>query len=130
MEKQFKKGFFEFIAAADAEKVHSQTIGWIFSENCEVFDDNDKSSMLKELINVKNEKIDFIPTRVDVEISDIDILITCGDKLIIIENKIKSSHHSNQLFKYKYITANNKETALAYYDKWKGLEFTEDFKNA
>jgi len=130
MEKQFKKGFFEFIAAADAEKVHSQTIGWIFSENCEVFDDNDKSSMLKELINVENEKIDFIPTRVDVEISDIDILITCGDKLIIIENKIKSSQHSNQLFKYKYITEKNKEKALAYYEKWKGLEFTEDFKNA
>jgi hypothetical protein len=33
MEKQFKKGFFEFIAAADAEKVHSPTIGWIFSES-------------------------------------------------------------------------------------------------
>jgi hypothetical protein len=33
MEKQFKKGFFEFIASASAEKVHSQTIGWIFSES-------------------------------------------------------------------------------------------------
>jgi hypothetical protein len=33
MEKQFKKGFFEFIAAAGSEKVHSQTIGWIFSES-------------------------------------------------------------------------------------------------
>ena len=127
MEKQFKKDFFEFIAAADAEKVHSQTIGWIFSENCEVFDDNDKSSMLKELVNVENEKFDFIPTRVDVEISDIDILITCGDKLIIIENKIKSSQHSNQLDKYKYITAKDKETALAYYEKWKGVKFPKDF---
>lgn len=28
MEKQFKKGFFEFIAAADAEKVHSPTY-WV-----------------------------------------------------------------------------------------------------
>ena len=34
MEAQFKKGFFEFISAADSEKVHSQTIGWIFSEYC------------------------------------------------------------------------------------------------
>ena len=47
----------------------------------------------------------------------------------IIENKIKSSQHSNQLDKYKYITAKDKETALAYYEKWKGVKFPKDFSN-
>jgi hypothetical protein len=120
MEEQFKKGFFEFIAAADAEKVHSQTIGWMFSKNCDVFDDNDKSSILNELIfNGENKKVEFIPTKVDVEINDIDILITCGDKLVVIENKIKSSQHSNQLFKYEYLTANNELTARECFLQWK-----------
>jgi hypothetical protein len=121
MEEQFKKGFFEFIAAADAEKVHSQTIGWIFSNDCDVFDYKEKSTILNELLfNFENkEDIDLIPNKVDVETHNIDILITCGDKLVVIENKIKSSQHSNQLFKYEYLTANNKQMAWECYLQWK-----------
>lgn len=120
MEEQFKKGFFEFIAAADAEKVHSQTIGWIFSRDCDVFDDKEKNAILKELLfgTIKSD-IDLIPSKVDVEINDIDILITCGDSLVVIENKIKSSQHSNQLFKYEYLTARDKELAWQSYFQWK-----------
>ena len=106
MSNQYQEGFFEFISAADAEKVHSQTIGWIFSKECDVFDRNQKSMILNDLISSKdNKREDFCPKKVNVEVYDIDILIETSDHLIIIENKIKSSQHSNQLFKYEYITA-------------------------
>ena len=127
MANQYQKGFFEFIAAANAEKVHSQTIGWIFSENCVVFNSNEKSKILNELIFQSSEEIeDFKPTNVQVEIDDIDILIETEDGVIVIENKIKSSQHSNQLFKYEYITAQNLENALECYKKWKSIKFPDN----
>jgi hypothetical protein len=120
MEEPFKKGFFEFIAAADAEKVHSQTIGWIFSNDCDVFSNEEKNAILNELLSIENEEISLFPSKVEVEVNDIDILITCGgSNLIIIENKIKSSQHSNQLFKYEYLTARDEELAWQSYFQWK-----------
>jgi hypothetical protein len=127
MSNQYQEGFFEFISAADAEKVHSQTIGWIFSKECDVFDRNQKSMILNDLISSKdNKREDFCPKKVNVEVYDIDILIETSDHLIIIENKIKSSQHSNQLFKYEYITANNLESALEAYKLWKSIKFPKD----
>ena len=129
MEEQFKKGFFEFIAAADAEKVHSQTIGWIFSKECGVFDDTEKSKILNELVFGEGKfQEDFRPANVSVEINDIDILIENKDWIIVIENKIKSSEHSNQLHKYEYITASNIEFAIESYENWKSIEFSQEFK--
>jgi hypothetical protein len=124
MDEQFKKGFFEFIAAADAEKVHSQTIGWIFSNDCDVFDSNEKRAILSELIyKDQYNTVDLTPKKVEVEVNDIDILITCSDNnLVVIENKIKSSQHSNQLFKYEYLTARNEESAWQCYFQWKSQE--------
>jgi hypothetical protein len=113
MDVQFKKGFFEFISAADSEKVHSQTIGWIFSEYCNVFNPDDKSAILNELcFNKQIIKHDFKTIeKVEVEVNDIDILIEGDDWRIVIENKIKSSQHSNQLLKYEYITSKTIEDA-------------------
>ncbi|MFM2249842.1 MAG: hypothetical protein RLZZ358_769 [Bacteroidota bacterium] len=136
MSEQYQKGFFEFIAAADSEKVHSQTIGWIFSKDCDVFESNEKSEILNALLIQKNKKNeDFKPEKVFVEFDDIDILIETKKWLIVIENKIKSSQHSNQLYKYEYITAQNFKTALDCYEKWKLIEFPQDnfkskFENA
>ena len=117
---EFKKGFFECIAAADAEKVHSQTIGWILSDECGVFTQEERKSILQELLLGQNVNFDIgrIKT-VDVEINDIDIQITCDNCLIVIENKLKSSQHSNQLFKYEYLTANNEEEARHSFLQWK-----------
>ena len=119
-ENFFKKGFFEWIAAADAEKVHSQTIGWILSDECEVFSKEERKSILQELFFGQSEKFDIgCIESVDVEINDIDIQITCKNCLIVIENKLKSSQHSNQLFKYEYLTTNNKSEARHYFLQWK-----------
>jgi len=116
----FKKGFFEWIAAADAEKVHSQTIGWILSDECEVFSKEERKSIIQELFFGQSEKFDIgCIESVDVEINDIDIQITCKNCLIVIENKLKSSQHSNQLFKYEYLTTNNKSEARHYFLQWK-----------
>lgn len=113
MEAHFKKGFFEFISAADSEKVHSQTIGWIFSEYCNVFSPEEKNAILNELcFNEEIIKHDFKTIKkVDVEVKDIDILIEGDDWRIVVENKIKSSQHSNQLLKYEYITTKTIEDA-------------------
>jgi hypothetical protein len=104
MEEQFKKGFFEFIAAADAEKVHSQTIGWIFSDNCNAISSDDKSKLLRLLSNSNSEmRIE----KVFVELYDIDILVVCNDCFVVFENKIKTEQHNDQLNKYLYLTSEN-----------------------
>jgi hypothetical protein len=46
-----KKTFFDFISSADMEKVHSQTIGWIFSAFCDAITSKNKSKILKEITN-------------------------------------------------------------------------------
>lgn len=107
----FDNGFFEYIAAASNEKVHSQTIAWIFSENCKIISAEEKGEILKNLItNETNEHSKlksevFKPIKVFAEIEDIDILIVCKECFIVIENKVKSSEHSNQLIKYEYLTS-------------------------
>jgi hypothetical protein len=93
-----KKTFFEYISMADSEKVHSQTIGWIFSNNCNAISKQDKERILKNLISSK-EKLNI--EDVFIEIDDIDILIKCSSRLIVIENKVKISQHDNQLEKYE-----------------------------
>ena len=86
---EFKKGFFECIAAADAEKVHSQTIGWILSDECGVFTQEERKSILQELLLGQHVNFDIGRIKsVDVEINDIDIQITCDNCLIVIENKL------------------------------------------
>jgi len=93
-----KKTFFEYISMADSEKVHSQTIGWIFSNNCNAISKQDKERILKNLISSK-ETLNI--EDVFIEIDDIDILIKCSSRLIVIENKVKISQHDNQLEKYE-----------------------------
>jgi hypothetical protein len=125
MEEQIEKGFFEFIDAADAEKVHSQTIGWMFSENCKAFSYTNKYLILNELIG-KNAEVQVTPeTKVYVEINDIDIMIEGEDWIIVIENKIKSSQHSNQLFKYEFLTKYDDKEALPCFLKWKSINFND-----
>ena len=129
MEEQIKKGFFEFIDAADAEKVHSQTIGWMFSENCKAFSYTNKYLILNELIG-KNAEVQVTPeTKVYVEINDIDIMIEGEDWIIVIENKIKSSQHSNQLFKYEFLTKYDDKEALPCFLKWKSMCLDQYLKN-
>ena len=82
------------------EKVHSAVIGWIFSDECKALTNQQKSELLCSLFHVKPSQT-FNSFVVEVEHHDIDVLIiTDNNTCWVIENKIKSSQHSNQLDKY------------------------------
>ena len=92
--------FFDRIGVADMEKVHSAVIGWIFSDDCKAITNQQKSELLCSLFHV-NPSQTFNSFVVEVEHHDIDILIiTDNNTCWVIENKIKSSQHSNQLDRY------------------------------
>jgi hypothetical protein len=98
-----EKTFFDYIASADSEKIHSQTIGWIFSENCLALSQVNKANILQK---ITKSKCEFRIENTLVEINDIDILIVCEDALVVIENKIKASESESQLGKYYEIIEN------------------------
>lgn len=117
--KKFKQGFFEFISAASNEKVHSQTLAWIFSKNCTAFTAEVKGELLCELVgDCKDDPQNYIPLKSIAEIEDIDLFIECANVCIIIENKIKSSQHSNQLYKYQYFTTIDEVQKKSILDEW------------
>lgn len=92
--------FFDKIGVADMEKVHSAVIGWMFSDDCCALNKQQKSELLCSLFHVMPSQT-FNSFVVEVEHHDIDVLIiTDNNTCWVIENKIKSSQHSNQLDKY------------------------------
>ena len=93
-----RKSFFEYLGIAHVEKIHSQFLAWIISPDCFAIDKEQKEKFLKEVFQLKNNSN---ITRIYTERDDIDILIETNNEIIIIENKIKSSQHSNQLNRYK-----------------------------
>ncbi len=91
------------------EKVHSAVIGWMLSDKCEAFGEGDhgrkiRSELLQKIFGIQQDFEHFDSIDSMLEWKDIDILIvTTKDKIIkcwVIENKIKSSQHSNQLNRY------------------------------
>lgn len=91
-----RKSFFEYLGLADVERIHSQFLAWVLSSDCIAIDLKEREELFENLFNA-NGKITDIQT----ERNGIDILIATSSDVIIIENKIKSSQHSNQLEKYK-----------------------------
>lgn len=103
--------FFNRIGVADMEKVHSAVIGWMFSNNCNALTPEQKSELLCGLFGVKPIH-KFSIKKVEVEHHNIDLIILTDDgtkkHAWVIENKIKSSQHSNQLDKYVNIIQGEK----------------------
>lgn len=92
-----KKTFFEHLGVAHIERIHSQMLAWIFSKDCEAINPKDKTDLLAKIFQLSgNRQI----LNVETEHNNIDILIQTDQEIIIIENKIKSSQHSNQLSDY------------------------------
>jgi hypothetical protein len=91
-----EKSFFEYLGIADSERIHSQVLAWILSEDCKAIDSKERLSFLKRTFNV-SEKIEEIQT----EMNRIDVFIKTKTNIIVIENKLKTSQHSNQLETYK-----------------------------
>lgn len=98
--------FFESIGMADMEKVHSQTIAWFFSSDCNAMDPVGKEKILSSLLSRADlSKI----RRVYTEYKSVDIVIETDLYVIAIENKIKSNQHSNQLERYKAVLSKDFE---------------------
>lgn len=94
------KSFFEYLGLSDVERIHSQFFAWLFSSDCLAISQDSKHMLLAELFKTGSEsKI----LKVLTEFRGIDILIETSKEVIVIENKLKSSQHSNQLHRYKAI---------------------------
>lgn len=102
-----KGTFFDKIGIADMERVHSAVIGWMLSDECMAFDIEVRAKLLNVLYGYNADKR-FTKIESLVEWKDIDILFLTEDNqgnkdCWIVENKIKTSQHSEQLKKYKKI---------------------------
>ena len=92
------KGFFEYLGLADMEKMHSQILAWLLSDNCTILNPFQKNQLFQKVTNNQNlGSIKHIYT----EHKSIDILIETDVAWLVIENKLKSSQHSGQLKKYE-----------------------------
>lgn len=97
---QETKTFFEYLGNSNLELVHSQMIKWILSEDFQGFKNREKSvaAILHRFFEIE----DPLPIRsISTEQNSIDICIELPNTTLYIENKIKSSQHSDQLKRYK-----------------------------
>lgn len=74
-------------------------LAWIFSRNFNGFKDQKASQLqlIEEVFGIRVADID----QTLAESEKIDLQIDCPEVLLIIENKLKTSQHSNQLARYK-----------------------------
>jgi hypothetical protein len=94
--------FFEALSMADSEKTHSQTIKWFFSLPKTIITNKTKSKILNHLFQL-DHKIIFEDFKAETEIESIDIIIETKSDIFAIENKLKTSEHSDQTEKYSDI---------------------------
>ena len=92
------RSFFEYLGIADMERIHSQMIAWILSSDFQSVNQEIKNKLLYDLFPSEETGEIF---SVQTEVEQIDIQIETRNGVIIIENKFKSSQHSNQLERYK-----------------------------
>lgn len=103
-----KRNFFDLLALADVERVHSAVIGWLFSDECEALTREERSKVLNELFGLPHDRAIYKTSKMHLEWENIDILWETETfdgvkECWILENKIKSSQHHYQLDTYEKI---------------------------
>lgn len=103
-----KRNFFDLLALADVERIHSAVIGWLLSDECEALTKEERSAVLNSLFGLPKERGIYTKAEMRLEWENIDILwitesASYGKECWVLENKVKSSQHSNQLQKYQEI---------------------------
>ncbi len=83
---------------SDSERIHTQTLAWILSLENGLFPN--KSDFIKGLFDLNNCEFNSKDLYVETELNRIDLFIQTTDKQFLIENKLKSSEHSNQTIRY------------------------------
>lgn len=100
MSCNIKKTIFDSLMISDSERVHTQTLAWILSLEPSIFPNDCKSKFLKELFNLNCDVDIKKDIYIETELNFIDLFIETDNKQFIIENKLKSSEHSDQTDKY------------------------------
>ena len=93
-----KNSFFEILSISDKERIHSSMIGWMLSNKCNVLTDDIKKGFFKSVLGIKAENFEIV--EIINEYKKVDIYIKTDKFVVLIENKLKSTQHSNQLEKY------------------------------
>ena len=92
---------FDAMGLADKERIHSQFLFWFFGLEKNIVPDEVKRDFLITFLDTNDCGYkDFCSYT---EKSNIDIIITSDKMALVIENKLKSSQHSKQTFKYDEI---------------------------
>lgn len=130
------KSFFEYLGLADVERVHSQFLAWVLSEDCNAIEASEKRSLCKNLFQIEGQII-----QIQTERNNIDIFIQTVTDIVVIENKIKSSQHSNQLHNYKQYCENEFPTQNKHFifltligektsdEDWKRLSYSNIYEH-
>lgn len=95
--------FFDYIGAADMERIHSATIAWMISDYCSALTIGEKTRILNILFKTEKSGLTSIETINEFEHLDIAVITTdkTGQKeLWVLENKVKAQLGFNQLSKY------------------------------
>jgi hypothetical protein len=92
-----KRTFFEHLGVAHLEKIHTQTISWILSNQNDGLDKSEKEKLLSKLFNLENFEVKKNIT----EFEKIDLILKSDSTIACIENKLNSSLHSQQLENYE-----------------------------
>lgn len=93
-----KQSFFELLSISDKERIHSSMIKWMLSDKCKVLTNEEKKGFFKSVLGIKTENFEI--KEIKNEHKNIDIYIETDKFKVLIENKLKSTQHSNQLEKY------------------------------
>lgn len=101
---------FESLGIASVEKMHTQFLYWFFNNGN--IPSKLKVSLLNNLFNQSLTSADVHIFAIS-EIDKIDLLITTGKAVFLIENKIKSSEHSLQT--QRYTVPSNYKSMPAFY---------------
>lgn len=96
---KIKETIFEELSIIWAEKLHSQMIVWLIKLLISIKQDNAVNALINGLFwlnwNTKHT-INIIWT----EIKNVDVYLETNERILIVENKLKSSEHSEQTSKY------------------------------
>lgn len=95
--------FFDYIGAADLERVHSATIAWMVSDCCQELDIEDRRAILNVLFGVSRDDITSIETINEFKHIDIAFITNNNQgkkELWILKNKVKAPLGHNQLKNY------------------------------
>lgn len=94
MEK-INRTFFDHVSFTAVERIHSAILVWIFNLGKEYVSDTEKSQMIKKMFKIPGRK-NYSGFIAFAEVNKIDILIESEQGIFALENKLKSSEHSDQ----------------------------------